>query len=627
LLENGLIREVSAFDDLVNPVELFHNEESDQQLRLDFDWADEASELRHTGRSLPVGEERKANVFEQAAVKPRRYYSPGQRMYLDQLKQGVYSAYAGGLLYAPFLRQYPFFTTVRKVIDIPAHEGYSLEELCGTLFYLDVFGFRSMEDFKRVYPEEFGPLIGRSSSPSHFTLRRFLHHVRQRGISEELIEEFAEMYLQEGLATWGVLYIDAHFLPYYGMYPISKGWHGVQKKPMKGSYHFLGVDERFVPWIFLIRSSSEDLLEKIPEMIETAKKVARRSGIGEEQAERLIVLFDREGFSGPLYGYLDGRDRDNQEKRAIFVSWAKYSDKWVYEIPEQRFESQVVVDYEIQKSQRLTYCETERRMSKYGKIRAVVIERPRDGKRMAIYTNGSIDEIGGERVVQLMCRRWGQENLIKELLGKHFINYMPGYMKESLKEQPLVDNPQLKRLKAKRAALISEVHKLKVKLADKVLKQADEQTNWETMKRGEIDLLQEIAVRENDILFLDNEVEGLPQKVPFDQAHRGKKLKKLNYEKKRLLDCIKVYSYNAQKTMCRLIQHHYDKEKELLPALSMIVKRGGSLKLQGDRLHVQLQRFKNLEIDYAARGLCEDINKMAPVTLDKYQFPIWFEVG
>jgi len=50
--------------------------------------------------------------------------------------------------------------------------------------------------------------------------------VRKRGISEELVEQFAEMYLSEGLARWGVLYIDAHFLPYYGMYPISKGWQG-----------------------------------------------------------------------------------------------------------------------------------------------------------------------------------------------------------------------------------------------------------------------------------------------------------------------------------------------------------------------------------------------------------------
>jgi transposase len=629
LLENGLIREVSVFDDLANPAELFHNEETDQQLRLDFDWAEEAAATEARGIGLPplAGEKKKADVFGQAAAKPRRYYSPGQRMYLDQLKQGVYSAYAGGLLFTPFLRQYPFFATLRKGIDIPTHEGYSLEELCGTLFYLDVFGFRSMEDFKRVYPEEFGPLIGRSSSPSHFTLRRFLHQVREHGISEKLIEQFAEMYLSEGLARWGVLYIDAHFLPYYGMYPISKGWHGVLKTPMKGSYHFIGVDESFMPWIFLIRSSSEDLRKKIPEMIETAKKVARRSGVGEAQAEELVVLFDREGFSGPLYGYLDGRDRDKQEKRAIFVSWAKYADKWVYEIPEQHFENQVDVDYEIQKAQRLKYCDTERRMSKYGKIRSVVIERPRDGKRMAIYTNGSTDEISSKRVVQLMCRRWGQENLIKELLGKHFINYMPGYVKESLKEQPLVDNPQVKRLKAKRATLMSELHKLKVKLADKVLKQADDQTNWEEIKRREIVLLEEIAVRENDLLFLDNEVEGLPEKVPFDQAHRGRKLKKLNYEKKRFLDCIKVYSYNAQKMMCRLLLDHYDKEKELLPALSMIVKRGGSLKLQGDRLRVRLQRFKNPEIDYAARGLCEDINKMEPVTLDKYQLPIWFEVG
>lgn len=109
LLENGLIRQMSVFDDLVNRAELFHNEETDRQLRLDFDCAEEAREVKKIGVLRPVGEKPKANVFGQAAVKPRRYYSLSQRMYLDQLKQGVYSAYAGGLLYTPFLRQYPFF--------------------------------------------------------------------------------------------------------------------------------------------------------------------------------------------------------------------------------------------------------------------------------------------------------------------------------------------------------------------------------------------------------------------------------------------------------------------------------------------------------------------------------------
>ncbi len=40
---------------------------------------------------------------------------------------------------------------------------------------------------------------------------------------------------------------------------------------MKGSYNFLAVDGKFNPVLFLIRASSEDLLQKIPEIILKAK--------------------------------------------------------------------------------------------------------------------------------------------------------------------------------------------------------------------------------------------------------------------------------------------------------------------------------------------------------------------
>lgn len=632
LLENGLVQEVPAVPDLENPRELFHTEEDKQQLMFDFPWAEGGGQgtvdsKRNEGNAPPAtGKQKRGRGFARAESRARRYYSPGQRMYLDQLKQGSYYSYAGGLLFSPFLSHYPFLSTIRDILDMPAQEGYSLEELCLTLFYFDVFGYRSMEDFKRVYAEEFGLLMGRTTSPSHFTLRRFLHKVRKLTKSEELIEAFAAMYLKTGTADWGVLYIDGHFLPYHGMIPITKGWHAVRQMAMKGSYHFLGVDEQFNPWLFLVRSSSEDLLQKIPEMVEKAKEAARVAAVDEKRIEDVILVFDREGFSGPLYGHLDGRDRDDRKKQAIFVSWAKYADKWVYEIPDSGFEKKAVVRYEIRKPQEIRYVETERRMSKYGKIRAIVIERAADGKRMAIYTNGSPEEIGSERVVQLICRRWGQENLIKELLGKHFINYMPGYVREGMEEQPLVDNPRVKQLKKQRGILASELHTLKVQLADKILKGAKDETNWQQIKSKEVPLLTEIVKRQNEMLFLDQEIEGLPVKLPYDQAHDGRKLEKLNYEKKRFLDCIKVYAYNAQKRMCNLLLEHYDKEKEILPALSMIVKRGGTVKLQSGRLRVRLKRFKNPEIDYAARGLFEDLNRMDPVTLDRFHLPILFEV-
>ena len=558
-------------------------------------------------------------------ARDRSFYSQGQRGYLNRLERGEYNAYAGGLLFAPLLEKYSYLPTLKRVLVGGMYEGYSFEELCLTLLYLDVFGFRSMEDFKRAYAEEFGVLIGRSCSPSHFTLRRFLHKVRKRGKSEELIEEFAYEYLKEGIARWGVMYIDGHFLPYYGMYPITKGWHSVRKIPMKGSYHFIGVDESFTPWIFLIRSSAEDLLQKIPEILEKAKVIAKRAGLDEQRIEDMVVIFDREGYSGELYRYLDGRDRQEGKRRALFISWSKYS-QWIYDIAESELDRSVVVQYAIQKDKQFKYHQTEHIMSKYGKIRTIVVQREPDKKRAAIYTNGTEEELEAERVVQLICRRWGEENLIKTLMGRHFIDYTPGYVTEQMEQQPMVDNPAVEQLRRKKAILKTELHKLKVSFADKILKEPRGEMNWQEIQKNETPLLTEMIKCENDISSIGQEIDKLPSKIPFNQAHGGEHLLMLNYEKKRFLDCIKVFSYNMQRKMCEHLLKYYPVEKDILPALSMIVSRGGSIKLEGENLSVRLKGFRNPAIDYAARHLCEDLNRMHPKTPDKFRHMIHFEV-
>jgi hypothetical protein len=574
------------------------------------------------GNGNPTGG--RAGVADMGRGWRRDYYSPAQRVYLDRLEQGAYNAYAGGLLFAPLLARYNFLPTLNRVIAMATHEGYSLDELCLTLFYLDVFGFRSLEDFKRAYAEEFGVLMGRTQSPSLFTLRRFLHQVRKLGQGEALIDEFALTYLKSGLAAWGVMYIDGHFMPYYGLYPISKGWHGVRQMPMKGNYNFLAVDERFAPWLFLIRSCSEDLLQKIPELIEKARRIGQQAGVSQERLDKLIVVFDREGYSAELYRYLDGRDEGAGKRRALFISWAKYADKWVNELAEEQFNQVAQVSYEIQKAEAIPYLETTRLMSKYGKIRAVVIQSGRGKKRSAIYTNGSAEEIGAERIVQLLCRRWGEENAIKELLHKHLINYTPGYVTEELEEQPLVDNPQVRELKKRRAGLVSELNRLKIELANHLLQPPANQRR--TPLRSQKEVLDSIAVVESTILLIDQQVDKLPDEIRFDEAHAGERLLRLDHEKKRFLDCIKVFAANLKAQMCRLLLKHYDREKEVVPALAMIVERTGYVKLEGGRLEVTLRRFTDREIDYAARHLCEDLNGMRPVTSDKFHFPIRYHV-
>jgi hypothetical protein len=556
----------------------------------------------------------------------RRDCSSAQRVYLDQLEQGAYNAYAGGLLFAPLLVRYQFLPTLRQVITTPTHDGYRLDELALALFYLDVFGFRSMEDFKRAYREEFGVLMGRALSPSLFTLRRFLHKVRELGKGEALIDEFAITYLRSGLAAWGVMYIDGHFMPYYGLRPISKGWHGVRQMPMKGSYNFLAVDEHCSPWLFLIRSCAEDLLQKIPELIEKAKQLGAKAGVSPERLDKLIVVFDREGYSAQLYRYLDGRDQGEGKRRAVFISWAKYADKWVNDLAEGQFNRVAHVTYEIQKAEDIPYLETTRLMSKYGKIRAVVIQSVQDRKRCAIYTNGAEQEIGAEPIVQLICGRWGEENAIKELLHNHLIDYTPGYVAEELEEQPMVDNPQVRELKRKRAGLVGELNRLKIELVSHMLPPPSPARKRRPPRRKRKEVLADIAVAQSAILLTDRELDKLPAEIRFDQAHGGQKLVRLNHEKKRFLDCIKVSACNLQAQMCRLLLKHYDWKKEVVPALAMIVERTGYVKLERGRLEVTLRRFTDREIDYAARHLCEDLNAMGAVTLDRFHLPIRYHV-
>jgi geranylgeranyl pyrophosphate synthase len=115
------------------------------------------------------------------------------------------------------------------------------------------------------------------------------------------------------------------------------------------------------------------LLEKIPEMLAKAKRIGRDIGLSEQVVDDLILVFDREGYSAKLYRFIDGRDRKDKKRRAIFISWAKYSDKWVNDIDEERFDKSVEVKYEFQSSKKIKYFETKRTMSKFGVIRAIVI--------------------------------------------------------------------------------------------------------------------------------------------------------------------------------------------------------------------------------------------------------------
>ena len=635
LIENGFIKLEVRTDDLEKEqVELFNNKNVQQELVFERE-----EELR--GNISVKGSVKKEEEDTNKKEKLRHDYSTSQRIYLDrlerfgtgiQIEKGEYNTYAGGLLFAPLLMKYDFLATIKRIIDIDTHEGYSLEEFCLTLFYFDIFGFNSIENFKTAYPEEFGVLIGKQLSPDIRTIRRFLHKVRKLKKGEQLIEEFTKEYLKSGLVNFGILYIDSNFWAYYGMQEIDIGYNAVREKPMKGSYNFIAVDEKFNPVIFLVRASSEDLLDKIAEIINKVRKTGKQTGL---DSKEMVVIFDREGYCAELFRILDCENVEETVKhtrvdeKVKFISWAKYADKWVNEYKEDDFKNSVTVEYEIQKKEEIKYIETEKTMSKYGKIRTIVIQSGEDKYRGAIYTNATRQELSAEKIIQLICRRWGQENLIKTLKLNHYMDYYPGmglWESEEIEEQPMVENPAVTGIKQQKTKLVSELHELELKLAKKLFDNTKDETQWKEIKIRENETLANIAVLKSQITLIELEIKKLPKEIRYEEAH-GTKLYKLDYEKKRFLDCIKVFTYHMQKKMCEILLNYYDNKKEIYPALDMIVRRGANVRLERGKLIVRLKRFKDPEIDYAARHLCEDLNKMNPVTLDRFKLPIYYEVA
>lgn len=78
--------------------------------------------------------------------------------------------------------------------------------------------------------------------------------------------------------------------------------------------------------------------------------------------------------------------------------------------------------------------------------------------------------------------------------------------------------------------------------------------------------------------------------------------------------------------MYEIIMKYHWSAREVWSTLETIIRRGAEVKLDRNKLIVKLRRFKDEAVDYVARHLCEELNQLEPHTLDRFRFPIHYEV-
>jgi len=490
--------------------------------------------------------------------------------------------------------------------------GYTVLQMALAFFFLALFNVPSLEATRILLFTEFGLLLGRRRGPGLDKLRRFLKSVQAVERSEAFVLGVAHQLITMGVVDWEILYIDGHFIPYFGRHVVRKGYFTVRRLAMKGHQAYYANDPQGRPFFFLLTPASDQLTAVIPRMIDQVKAI-----VGDRWLDWVLTLiFDRGGFCAALFKLLD-------ELKVHWITWLKPNRELrqiLDQLPEEGFRRHLIRLKTTKVQLKLT--EIGVYLKGYGWTRAVVILDLKTGARLAVISSDK--SRSPQEIVRLMLLRWGQENFFKIMRAEKRLDYSPGYAFEAVREEPLVDNPQIKALRAKKKAIKAEQARCQGELGGRLLRRKRDTISLETYKGQQEKLVRRIASLGREIDRLKAELKALPKKVPISQVLETP-LEQCNFERKRFFDEMKLVAYHAEEQLLEILSKSYT-GKDRRVVLHQILHRGTWVQLKDETLYVQLKPFDRPSVQQAAEALCAALNDKEPRTLDKFRFRVVYAV-
>ncbi len=522
-----------------------------------------------------------------------------QELLIEQLQKGKQCMFAGGLLHHLFLQEIEF-EQIMDTFPLKPGSTYQYSDIMYTLFHSITQGIGSIESLKLVNPYDLGLLIGRPRIPDKKTMRQHLKEMAKLHKSDNLIDQFARLLLKHERIDREVFFIDGHFLPYYGLKAIAKGYFTVRRQAMKGNELYMITDLQGRPLFFINESNEIDFRP----IISRSAAMLKDFGI-----ERPILVFDRGGYGVHFFSELD-HDAD-------FVTWTKHLNKRsLINIPHSRFTVGVLCGENrfLVCEEQHTVRESPQNAKKNGRdkpvsmdLRLVVLHDVMTGKRMGIYTNNKDKPV--HDIAWYMLQRWGKsENVYKEFMACFNLDYHPGYDIRELEKQPLVDNPDIALIRKAINSLKKELKSTEKEILFnemKVERRPDQRLDKKISK-----LEQELKVAIEDINELEQKLSQLDDKVSITELLQGKPMSRTDLEKKKLYDFMQIMAYHSRERLLEIFKEYYNDPRDPKQVLDMITTKPGLVKLVGNTLMVMLEWIENKKHREAAKQLCHKLNQL-----------------
>lgn len=570
--------------------------------------AEEVDVKRHDSQQLTLNFEndpefaQKADEFKKEET-PKAQTETDKEL-LENLKEGERNVFAGALLHSLFLEKMQFQGVfMNRTTD---GQTYRPVDVLKAIYYGLHIGLPSIEAHKLINRKDLGLLLGKLSSPDKATIRRYLEQMAQEKPSDHLIDYFANQFLKQGLIEPEVFYIDGHFLPYYGLSIICKGYFTTRRTSEKGNIIYM-ISDLSGRALFSITEGCEIDFRPI---IQRAAEKLIDYGI-----ERPLLVFDRGGYGIHFFSRL--------KEKADFITWAKYLDSTQLQDIEYtccvRFNGKRYLVGEKTKviKEAISTAQKEGRTEcAQIEVRVVVFKEIDKGKPIAIYTSHTKKPAGD--IAFFMLNRWGDsENLFKELMAKFNFDYHPGYDIKELEQQPMVDNPEVKIIKTTMGNIKEKLGKLYYKKEQLTQRQ----------KKKQARIQEEIAQLQEDLDHFSQKLTQIPDKISIIELLKGKKMNLCDLEKKRIYDLVQMLAYNSREWLVDLFRPCYPDPRDVKQVLDMITKRPGYVKLYGKTLIVLLDWIQNRKHSQSAVRFCYRINQMAPKLSERLNFRLFFKIS
>lgn len=489
------------------------------------------------------------------------------------ITEGASLPLAGALVILPALAATGLVETAGAVFARARAAFYGVRSLVLAVVFAALVGEPRAEGLTRIDPADLGRLLGLDRAPEVRTIRRRFEALAAQKRSDRLIATLARRHVAANKAAAGVLYVDGHVRAYHGSADVSKAHLARMRLAMPAASDTWVADARGDAVLVWCEEPGASL---VGELRRAATEVRALVGPG----ARPTIIFDRGGWSPKLFAELveAGFDIATYRKgpKPAEPSSAFTAHRHLDEAG--RAHDYLLADRNVA----IPYDNNKR----YFACRQIT--RLQDGHQTQVLTTRTDPDPAP--VAHGMFSRWRQENFFRYMRAHFALDGLDSYATLPDDPERSVPNPAKKTARARFEAAQADLAEIEASLPE----------------RPSAELAAAHDDARDHIKALAKTAKETPPRVPLGELRPN--ARRLDPERKRIHDAIRMTTYNAESALARLLAPHYPRAgDEARSLLREVYNSPADLEVVDQQLHVRINPLSAPRRSRALTALCADL--------------------